>query len=323
MKITNTTGISIPLAVWLVSDDYDYINEPMYISATTLLKPTKQIILAARVKSEDREADVSEFISSRLGTAIHDAIEKAWTNKDKALKRLGYPEKIIERVVVNPTEQQLKDNPNLVPIYLEQRYFKQLAGWKIGGKIDINIEGQLHDTKSTSVYSWILGNKDEYYRDQGSIYRWLRPDIITSDTVKIEFLFTDWSKAEARRNPEKYPQSRLLQHTVPLRPIDETERWLRGKLSELQRYWQSPEEEIPECTDKDLWRGETVYKYYGDATKTDGRSTKNFSSQSEAQQFWHVEKHGKGVVKTVPGEVKACGYCAAYEACKQRMRYDV
>ncbi|QIG76585.1 hypothetical protein EVC27_060 [Rhizobium phage RHph_I1_6] len=329
MKITNARKISVPIAVWLVSDDYDYINEPNYISATTLLKPIKQIILGNRFKvlGGEMEADVEEFISSRMGTAIHDAIEKAWTqNKDKALTRLGYPEKIRERVVINPSDEYLKDHPNAVPIYLEQRFFKELAGWKIGGKIDIIVEGGYHDTKSTSVYSYILGSKDDYYRGQGSIYRWLAPDKITQDQIHIEFIFTDWSKAEARRKPDSYPQSRYHQYTLSLMSYEETEQWLINKLNTLKRLWNAPEEQMPQCTDEELWRGKTVYKYYADANKANepgARSSKNFDDPVQAQVYWHQEKGGKGTVKTVPGEVKACGYCSAYDICKQRLAYDV
>ncbi|QXV74737.1 exonuclease [Rhizobium phage RHEph22] len=329
MKINNVRNISVPIAVWLVSDDYDYINDPKYISATTLLKPIKQIILGNRFKvlGGQMEADVEDFISSRMGTAIHDAIEKAWTtNKDKALARLGYPEKIRERVVINPSPEFLEEHPNTVPVYLEQRFFKELAGWKIGGKIDVILEGAYHDTKSTSVYSYILGSKDEYYIGQGSIYRWLAPDKITEDRIHIEFIFTDWSKAEARRKPNDYPQSRYHQYTLSLMSYEDTEKWLTQKLNTLTRLWNAPEEQIPPCTDEELWRGKTAWKYYSDAAKANdptARSSKNFDDPVQANIYWQQEKGGKGTVKTVPGEVKACGYCAAYEICKQRLAYDV
>lgn len=331
MKMTNNRRISIPIAVWLVSDDYDYINEPNYISATTLLKPIKQIILGNRFKvlGVDRETppDIEDFISSRMGTAIHDAIEKAWTiNKDKSLARLGYPEKLRDRVVVNPSAEYVAEHSHCVPIYLEQRFFKELAGWKIGGKVDIIVEGAYHDTKSTSVYSLILGSKDEYYIGQGSIYRWLAPDKITEDQIHIEFIFTDWSRAEARRKPDSYPQSRYHQYTLQLMSLEDTEKWLVQKLNTLRRLWNAPESQIPACTDEELWRGKTLYKYYADASKANdptARSSKNFEDQVAAMTYWKTEKGGKGTVKTVPGEVKACGYCAAYDICEQRKQYDV
>ncbi|MDT9702117.1 hypothetical protein, partial [Streptomyces sp. P17] len=61
------------------------------------------------------------------------------------------------------------------------------------------------------------------------------------------------------------------------------------------------------------------WKYYADASKTDGRSTKNFDNKAEAHAY--CQKAGKGVVKEVLGEVKRCGYCAAAPICQQRLRY--
>ncbi len=43
-KLKNEDGISFPFSVWLANDSYDYISEDNYISATQLLKPTRQVI---------------------------------------------------------------------------------------------------------------------------------------------------------------------------------------------------------------------------------------------------------------------------------------
>ena len=70
MQITNNHEISLPMAVWLLHDEYDYIREENYISATSLLRSTKQIILSKRVPSEAREADVVDFLAARFGHAV-------------------------------------------------------------------------------------------------------------------------------------------------------------------------------------------------------------------------------------------------------------
>jgi hypothetical protein len=92
MNITNEKDIALPLAIWLLNDEYDYIDTPNYISVTTLMKPIKQIVLAQRVPAESKGFDLSDLIASRMGTALHDSIEKAInTNRSKALRMLGYP----------------------------------------------------------------------------------------------------------------------------------------------------------------------------------------------------------------------------------------
>ena len=319
MKITNEHDISLPLAVWLLADDYDYVLDPKYISVTTLLRSTKQIILGARLPDSDRVADVSDFIARTFGHAVHDSMEKAWKGKyARAMKMLGYPEHVIDRIVINPTDEQLKANPNNIPIYIERRSKKDFNGWTIGGKFDKVMDGHLFDAKSTSVYSYLKGGKEDDYVLQGSLYRWLNQDIITEDQINVQFIFTDWQRSMIKSNPD-YPKIKLKEVKYNLLSIQETEAFIRRKTDELARYWDKPQEDIPECTDKELWRAEPQYKYYSDPTKTDGKSTKNFTSLSEAKAF--AAEKGKGVVITKLGEPKACEYCAAFPICQQKDKY--
>jgi hypothetical protein len=322
MRVSNNSDISLPLAVWLLADDYDYQTDENYISATKLMRPLRHLVLPHRIPDKERPMpDVQDYIASALGKALHDSIEKAWTNGyTKALKMMGYSEDIISHVRINPDEPE----EGTIPIYIEQRAKRtiKIMGkvYTIGGKFDMVMEGKVMDNKSTTVYTWIYGGKDDDYRLQGSIYRWLNPDKITEDTIRINFIFTDWSAADARANP-KYPQQRVAYKEIPLLTVEETEAWIIWKLTQVQKYWGVPENQVPECTDEELWRSAPKYKYYSDPLKTTGKSTKNFDALSEANQWWKVEKSGKGIVITVPGEVKRCGYCEAFNICTQKDRY--
>lgn len=326
MRVTNNTGISLPMAVWLLHDEYDHIDMENYISTTSLMKPVRQIILANRIPPEKRTADVSEYVSRALGNSIHNAIEKAWEKgHERSLKLLGYPDDVIERIVVNPTEEQLRARNDIIPVYLEQRAFKELnidgSVYTIGGKFDMVADGIVNDYKSTSVWSWIKGTKDDDYALQGSIYRWLNPDKITEDFIRINFIFTDWSAAMVRGTPN-YPTNRVEHKDIPLLSMKQTEDWIRSKLSDLRRYMLTPEDQIPECSDEELWRSDPQYKYFSDPEKAKdpkARSTKNFDNLMDARNF-QVEKGGKGVIITKLGEPKACGYCHAFDACSQKDR---
>lgn len=321
MQITNKHDISLPLAVWLLHDDYDYVNEENYISATSLLKSTKQIILGKRVPINTREIDISDFLASRMGHAMHDSIEKAWRmSGQSAMLKLGYPENVVDKLKINPDADYLKANPDCIPIYIERRSIREINGFKIGGKFDVVIQGRLFDHKTTSVYSYLLGNKDEDYSLQGSIYRWLNEDIITSDKIYIQFIFTDWQKFQTKTNPD-YPKVKTQEHIVDLKSITETEEFIVNKINDIVKYYNEPEENIPPCNDKELWRSEPKYKYYSDPLKTDGKSTRNFDTLKEANDF--AAEKGKGIVKTIPGEVKACDYCPAFNVCKQKDNYYV
>lgn len=323
MRISNDHDISLMLAVWLVSDNYDYIDKENYISATTLMKPLRQIVLPSRIPPAQRTSDVVDYIARSLGSSVHDSVEKAWTtNHDKAMRLLGYPADVIDRIRINPTPEELRASNSIIPLYFEQRAFREIdvdgVTYTIGGKFDAVTEGIVQDLKSTSTFAWEKGTKDEDYAQQGSIYRWLNPDKITADHIRINFLFTDWSKMHLSR--PNYPRKRVEYKDIPLWSVAKTEEWIRGKLRLVAQYINKPESEIPECSDEELWRSSPQYKYFADPAKTAGRSTRKFDDMIEARKFM-AEKGGKGVIITKPGEVKACGYCAGYDACTQKDQY--
>ena len=313
---TNLNGIDLSLAVWLVSDEYDFVPTEKAISVTSLMKPIRQIVLSARA-SQDRTEDLSSRIALQLGHAIHDSVERAWVYRyEKALASLDIPQQVIDRFVINPKPEDLKDDS--IPVWIENRAVRELNGWKISGKFDMSLNYRLKDFKSTSVFTYMKGRKDENYRQQGSAYRWIHRDKVKEDEIDIQFLFTDYSAAMSASTPG-YPVSRLLSYTLPLYTLEETENWLASRLDDLDRYMDAPQEALPRCTDEELWRGDSQWKYYSDPTKTDGRATKNFDDAAEANR--HKAEKGKGVVIHVPGKVKACLYCQAFNDCDQRKEY--
>lgn len=315
-KFTNDLDIPLGLAVWLVNDNYDYQAIPNYISATSLMKPVRQIVLGARDKEAIRE-DLVDLIPRALGNSIHDSVENAWVrNKEANLRSLGYPDSVIEKVKVNPKKDELTDS--CIPIYIEQRTTKKIGKYTIGGKFDMCIEGVIHDIKSTSAYAWVFGTNDEDYKLQGSIYRFLNPDIIKSDFIRIMFVFTDWQKS--RVGTENYPNSRVLYKDIPLMSIKETERWIRDKLAKVDTFKDSEESEIPYCTPEELWLNEPKHRYYKDPNKTT-RATRVFDTMFEAEAYKAETGKGVGIIISEKLEPKRCGYCPAYSICSQKDIY--
>ena len=317
-QFTNGQAVPLSIAVFLATDYYDYIDEPNTFSATTLLKPLRQIILGSRLPTEDQAIDLTQLVANRMGVAIHNGVEQAWIqNHSNAMKLLGYPAGLIQRVIVNPPAGT--DLTGKIPVYLEQRAKRSLRigndVFHITGKFDFVGEGRLEDVKTTSVWTAIRHSNDDYYTWQGSIYRWLNPDLITADEMAIQWLFTDWSKSQARSDP-KYPKSRHVQRFFLLKGLAETERFLRSKLQEIQQHWNTEELALPPCSDVDLWRSEPIFKYYKNPEKTQ-RSTKNFETYQDAVIRLAADGGG-GLIREVPGLVKACHYCPCYLHCTQK-----
>lgn len=315
-RYTNVSEVPLALAVFLASDYYDYDDTPNTVSATTLLKPLRQIILPARIPPSDGLVNLADMMSNRLGAAVHDGIEKAWkTNYQVAMKAMGYPERIINRIAVNPSAQELEDNANLIPIYLEQRLKRKLGKWTITGKFDFIGEGRVQDFKTASVWSYMNQVNADKQTLQGSIYRWLDPVKITQDEMDIHHIFMDWKASMVKTDPA-YPPQRFKKQTFPLLSLAATEQYISTKLTAIDTHWNTLEPELPLCTDEDLWRSEPVFKYYKNPDKT-ARSTKNFDSMHDARVRF-IEDGSVGLIKEVPGQVTACKYCPAFGICTQK-----
>lgn len=322
-RITNKHGIDLPLAVWLLQDGYKSgaADAPPgeLLSVTTIMRPTRQLILQRKVDTSKETIDLSDLIASRRGHAFHDSIERAWTegNWRKAMAQMHYPQSIIDKVIINPGPKD--DLDGKIPIYLERRGFKVFEDVVITGQLDFLMNKAYRDFKSTSTYAWTSGNKDQDYILQGSMYRWLMPDLIQDEVMRIEFIFTDWQKFAAK-NP-KYPQAVIQHREYPLMSIKDTETWIHDKLAEIRTNARKPQSSMVRCSEKELWRGEDRYKFFlnPETAKAGGRSSKNFDKASEAELY--RQEKGKGVVVKVPGEVKACLYCPAFSVCEQRKEY--
>lgn len=311
-KYTNRHNVPLAVAAFLAKDSYD--KGEATISATGLLRPIRQIVLAARIEPENQTTDVSDVIKSRLGTAIHDALEYTWLHyHEQCLSNLGYPPSMIARTLVNPKPYQIK--PDTIAIYTEQRVIKDFHTWKVSGEFDIVIDGEVQDYKTTSTYTVAKGNKDADYIMQGSIYRWLNPTIITKDTVSIHFILMDWTSSRVISD-SSYPKNQVVSKTFPLHSLEYTEQFIHNKLKAIQTVWDAEDEAIPFCTDTELWRSDPQFKYYKNPDKTT-RSTKNFDTQQEAIARF-VEDGSVGLIVEKPGQVTACRYCPAFSICKQK-----
>lgn len=315
-RFSNVSEVPLALAVFLASDDYDYDDTPNTISATTLLKPLRQIVLPPRMPPGEGLVNLADMMSNRLGAAVHKAIEDAWkTNYKVAMTAMGYPQKVIDRVVVNPSEDCLIQRPETIPVYLEQRLKRKLGKWTITGKFDFIGEGRVQDFKTASVWSYMNQVNAAKQPLQGSIYRWLDPKKITQDEMDIHHIFMDWKQGMVKTDPA-YPPQRFKKQTFPLLSVNGTEQFIQKKVDLIDQHWDTPEDQLPLCEDEDLWRTEPVFKYYKNPAKT-ARSTKNFDNRHDAT-LRLIEDGSVGLVKEVPGQVTACKYCPAFAICTQK-----
>jgi hypothetical protein len=308
-KYTNNTQMTLPMAIWSLMDNYNHDSRDNVISVTTLLKPIRQIVLGRRYKDNMKEIDAENLIASSMGTALHDSVEKAWKQKDKVIKimdSLGYiaSESIYDEVI------------------LERRSEKEVGDYIISGQFDIAFRGTVCDIKSTSVYSFIYGSKEEDYKLQMSIYRWLNQDVITDDYGYIEYIFTDWSSVKAMQDSQ-YPQKRILSHKIELLSIADTNTWINNKLALIAHYEALNDDMMIECSDEELWRSEDKYKYYKPNKSGEvnfARATKVYDNEKDAESAKSLQG---GAVVLYKGEIKRCKYCNYTNICNQYEKFKL
>jgi hypothetical protein len=319
-NLTNDSGLPLLAAVFLGFDEYQY--EAGVISATKLIRPIRQTILAPRVPKEQRTSDVVGRYASSLGTAIHSGIEKAWDkgNYKPVMLRMGYPEHIVDRIKVNPNPAEVK--PGDVPVYMENRMYHTHKGQIFSGQYDYVADGELTDVKSTMTFTWTSGNKDKDYQLQGSIYRWLDSKqpypVITEDHIKVLFAFKDFMAGRAKTD-KNYPPAPMAAKTIPLLDLNTTEQYIDSKLHQLNTLQQADESHLPLCTDEELWRRPSVYKVYKDPhNRKRCMAGGSFDNPRDAYVFLQEKTAGSGIVVEVPGTVMACNYCDAFDICTQK-----
>ena len=138
-KFTNKNQLSLPLAVFLVNDTYDYDDRDRAISTTAILRSIRSIVLSMQHDTLEKEVDIIDLAASKLGTAFHDACESAWKNPEAlkiALTAIG-KEDWQDRIKINSPVLSEED----IPIYIEQRHEKQLGEYTITGKYDVVVNG--------------------------------------------------------------------------------------------------------------------------------------------------------------------------------------
>ena len=324
-EYTNNNGIELPLAVFLMHDKYKYDDRPNAVSATGLIRPVRQLVLMRQHPTEAKTTDIADLVASRMGNAIHKGCEEAWTDPDtvkKALKLFGVSDDAANTMRINPPYEKEGETA----IYVEQRVEKEVPGvsdafdmpFIISGQYDLVLDGKLHDFKSTSVWAYIFEINVDSYIKQGSIYKWLSPDKITSDYVHIHYIFTDWSPTKAREKPKDYPQFKAVSKKYPLWSHEETENWIMNKVESYNTLAETPQEGLPDCTDAELWATDDVFKYYKNPNKL-SRSTKNCKTMDEAL-IQQANDGGVGIIKKVAGTVKHCPYCPVVGICTQAER---
>jgi hypothetical protein len=288
MKLTNHHGL--PETIMLALHRPTYTKEGANMSVTELLG-SPRIVQLKRRHWDDLEQDASEMVWSLFGTAIHHILEH------------GKAENHV----------------------IEQRLHAKVDGWHISGAIDLQVvtpEGiEISDYKTTSAYKVMAGSMD--WEEQLNIYAYLVESQKKVPVTKIQIvaIVRDWSAREAAYK-EGYPKAPIVVLDIPLWPFENREQFIRDRITAHSdaTFAQETDEELPECTPKDMWERPRSF-----AIMKDGgvRAKSVHASKEEAEKAWaEIKDYTKYKIIERPGErVRCAGYCQVSKFCSQYQQF--
>lgn len=286
--LTNKHGLPQTLVNMAMRDTYT--KGAARISITELINSPRIRIMRAKHRDMIVE-DVADRLWALMGRALHHVVEQG------------------------------ADSEHLP----EERLFLEVHGIKISGGIDLQIvrrdvDGNpiavdLSDYKLTSA--WAVMNPKMDWERQLNCYAHLveKTKGIPVTGLTINAIVRDWSKREARRNPD-YPQAPMVVLPIRLWEADEREYYVKTRVlmhldAERADDWG---ESLPRCSDEERW-----YRPGKLAVVKDGRvrALKLFEENEREAAEAHAAEN-KAKVEARPGENKRCEeYCPVAEWCDQ------
>lgn len=270
MRITNKHNLppSIFNAIKYVAELYD--NGGSNISASSINIPVRIYWLNKRY-GEEVEVDATSLYRSFIGSCLHYFCEVAG-----------------------------KDDPDLI---LEERYFTTINGWVLSAQIDRydKKEKELTDLKFPNIFSLNSDLKEDYIAQLNTQRYLLHLHGLDVKGMNLDVSAVDWY--ESRAIQKDYPKCPSKTIKVKKWSLKDTKKFIEDKISLLKSHENTPDDELPLCTDSDRWRDPTKYAVIKKGNK---RATKIHDCQLEAEI--HAKQIG-GYVDERKGTDKRCIRC--------------
>ena len=278
MKITNKLGLPQAMVEAVSTSEH---NAEGNLSATTLLKSIREIVLAKRHWNE-LEDDVSNRVWSIFGQAVHKVLER--------------------ETETSFTEEFLKVN---------------LGSVNITGRID-SYDMQDHkvtDYKTCSVWK-IKFNDFSDWEKQGLIYAWLlKKNGFECKSCEFIAMLKDHSATEARRDPS-YPQLPIYVYRFDItdEKLKEIENYIGAKVKAYIEAINLADEDLPPCTDEERWASPNKWAVMKEGRKT---AIRLLDSEDEAKAYIdNNQLDKKHYIEFRAGASRKCqDYCSVCQFC--------
>ena len=259
---------------------YNVIVKGLYKPVATTMRVTELInaplVKELTIKYWDKiEVDVSEYLFSILGQAVHYILEQ------------GAPDDALG----------------------EERISGAFVHGTVTGKSDLYHKRGIEDWKITSVFSFLLGVKDEWEAQLNVYKRIWELNHFPVDTLKINAILRDWMRSKAKFDTS-YPQIPFLSYRVTAWDVEKADKYINERFV-IHKAGSS------ECTPHEKWERPTTFAVMKGTNK---RASRVLDTEKEAKAYIENVKDEKVkdqlIIELRKGEcVKCADYCTPRKFC--------
>jgi hypothetical protein len=275
---TNKYNLPEAIVNAIINDDYD--SGGADITATSLLKPVRARAIEL-MHADELTRDVSQNLYSLLGQAIHHILEKAETKAR-----------------------------------VEERYFIQVNGWKVGAKFDrlLVTEQLLADYKCTAVRSIKDGGKEEWEQQLNILAYVLGQNGFKVSKLEINAILRDHMGGKALSDKD-YPPIPFVNLDLPLWSEEKQLAFITKKVIEHQNASLiKNQDKLPLCTDRERWSDGPQFAVIKGVQK---KAYRVFDLLADAQRCVSSAPPGYRTIER-PSKSRRCGaWCDANKFCDQ------
>lgn len=304
-KYTNVHNYPPHILAWLTGGSKWNPQKTSRLRVTQTANSERQLALMYKRLAEGGEQapeDVLDLTNRTLGTVIHKHMEDSMCTYEQ-----------LSKIVDNVPYYLLRPNSELCSegLFVEVPMYKKFGGMTLSGKADIIWDGCIRDVKTGSKHTF---DKDKSnYIWQLSVYRMMRPDVITKPYGYLDYIYKDGGK-EATSTAEAIKQVECIK--VPLYPIKQVEKIIKDKIDRLIYLRDTDYKDLEKylCSDKHIYFKDPEYK----AMKAEGgkRSLKTSTNLQEVKDFI-AEKKNPDDYKIVKVTGTPCATCDERPNCSQ------
>ena len=279
MKILNRFNLPAPLVKAITWD----ISPRTGFSVTDLIQPPR-ITQLMRRHFDEIEMDASERIWVLLGSAIHYILEHG----------------------------EIPDSEREKPLTAE------IDGIPIVGRPDLSHQLTTWDYKITSAWSMVFerGGRSDWHA-QLNIYRWLRlKNNLPTENIKVCAILRDWQRSKA--NDPDYPPVPVVIIDIPSWADEKVESYLKERIRMHLEAERLPDNELPLCTDEDMWSKPTTYAIIKNGQK---RASNVTDDKALAEQRLLAYGPNYHIVERPSKRSRCEGYCEVAPFCSQFKEY--